>query len=991
MLESNKGAPKARMSRSMVLMASSIVLFWNATTIASEQRTDELDVVERSVADEQPSATSVITRAKDLIAEPNRSTSRFSSVEVTQIIADDLPPANTPVSTRARDLIAKPTPSALHFSNMEVTQVIVEDLPSAEEDLPPAEADRLGVEDLIIPVRFGTNFSTSSAGFDEIIGINAFVPLRQTAGEGVTFLEGDVEFIEGNTSFSLNLGHRAYDVDRNVVHGGYFGFDNRSTDDSTFHQLAAGYERFGENWEFRLNGYLPIGDRTNTIRDVNTDTGLQTSSGFEGNQLVLSAVREQQRIFHQENALGGLDFEFGTQLVDWNGGELMGYAGGYLLTGEDSSIGGQLRLLANLESNFNAGLALQHDGLFGTNVVFSISASWPNVRFDDNDEADFQEEFAIPIRLRDPITRRRNVAVNVVEDSEIVREETTEPLRNPEEEEDYRFIHVDLAGGSGTGSGSYENPFGAVEDAIALINSDADIYSDGNTIVYVDGENAPTATIPGFAIPDRVRVLSQGPEQIIAGMAFSNFPSLPTRLPFSTEQNFNVPADTPDTPNANGITVSLPDSDDGVFPTIAGGSNLDLVTLGNSTVLAGFQINGATQHGVAASEVDNVELRNNLITNSGGSGIFLDNVGGSAILFDNEINSSGDRGIYLQNSQSDRAIEAAIAGFDLANNRVGMEFSTIATVDAEFPEQIVTIGPSTSANTSIGTPGGTTLTNSILNSAEEGLIVQANGDDLFASSSQQVSISEITIDESGGEGVQLIADVGAHQQEFNLDSSTVTNSGGNGITIVNGAVPAGPTTHASAQEVVITNSAISNSGGNGIDVTLADAGAQELVVQNNQIINNAGDGIRSIAATASVQEWRTDDATGAAGISGNVISGNGGQAIVIEVTDVATLPILGIVNNDLSGNGVGPDIEFIAEAPGNGSVSACLIVNSNQAPMGIELTGPDPIFSGDSFTILIEDLPAQLADPNVSFFVDLGGFIIPGDSPFSEETGGCIQ
>ena len=924
----------------------------------------------------------------------------FTTAQVTAVDTPDTEESDTALTTA--QATAADTADIENTHNSELTSVhLTEDVASqpidvkvpiivqAEEVPPPAEAVSVSADDLRIPARYGVNASTSSNGFDEAIGIQAFVPISQEPGDSITFFEGDLEFQDGDPSFSLNLGYRGYNEGHDLIRGGYIGVDGRTTDESTFFQVATGYERIGRNWEFRINGYIPIGKRTNTIQNVDIDTGLQTSSGFQGNQLVLSAVQERQHILQEENALGGFDAEFGTQLDAWAGGELMGYIGGYLLSGEESSLGGQLRLAANFESNFNAGLSLQHDGLFGTSVAFSISVTWPNFRFHDDDDREFQETYEVLVRMRDPIARRRNVAINVIEESEIFFEETVEALRNPEEEEDYRFLHVDLAGGTGTGDGTYETPFGAVEDAIALVNSDTTTYSDGNTIIYVDGENASTTTIPGFTIPDRVRVLSQGPEQIIAGMPFPGFPSTPTRLPFSTEQNFNVASDAP---NANGITVSLPDSNDGVFPTIAGGTNSDLVVLGDNTILAGFQIDGAAQHGVTASEVDNVELRNNLITNSGSSGVFLDNVGGSAILFDNVITNSGDRGLFVQNNQSDHPIEITIAGFDLDNNRVGMEFSATATAGVEFPEQIITIGPSTSANTSVGTPSGTILTNSILNNTDEGLIALTDGNDLFASASQQLSASSITIDTSGSDGVQLLANVGAHQQEFTIDNSVITNSVGNGITIVNGAVPTGPTEHASAQEVVILNSEISNSRGNGIDVMLSDAGAQELVIQNNQIINNVGDGIRSLAQNVSVQEWRTNDTSGDAGINNNTISGNGGQAIVIELENLATLPILGIENNTLSDN-VGPDIE-VNTSEASSSPSSCLVIAGNVAPLGIQITGadPDPFFSGTPTpNVLVQDLASLIGAGVVFQYIDFFGNAILSTDPFENETNGCIQ
>ncbi|MDB9529487.1 hypothetical protein PN498_26085 [Oscillatoria sp. CS-180] len=857
----------------------------------------------------------------------------------------------------------------------------------AEEPQPAPDTVSVSAADLTIPSRFGVIADTGPNGFDDAVGLHAFVPLNQDPGENVTFLEGDIELRGGDPSFSLNLGHRGYDAEHDRIRGGYIGVDGRSTDENMFFQLAAGYERIQDDWEFRINGYLPVGDRTQTIRDVTVDSGFQTAQGFQSNQLVLSSARERQRILEQENALGGFDAEVGTQLTAWNGGELMGYVGGYLLSGEESSLGGQLRIAANFESNFNAGLALQHDGLFGTSLTLSVSAAWPNIRFQGEDEAEFQEENEVPIRLRDPIARRQNVAVNIIDDVETFSESTVAPLRNPEEEQDYRFIHVALSRGAGAGDGTYENPFGTVEDAIALVNSDPTTFSDGNTVIYVDGENAPGVTIPSFIIPERVRVLSQGPNQIIAGMPFPGFPSTPTRLPFSPEQNFNVAAEPV---NANGITVALPDANDGVFPTITGGTSPDLVTLGNRTILAGFQINGAPQHGVAGSQVDDVELRNNLIVSSGGSGIFFDNVGGSAILFDNVVDSAADRGILVQNSLTAHPIEVDIAGFDVSNSRVGMEFVATATAGAEFPSQIVSIGPSTSANTSVGTPNGTAPTSSILNSTGEGLVVQSSGNDLFATANQEVTVTATTINGSGADSVRLIAENGAHQQIFDFIGGVITNStGGNGITIRNGEFPSGTTRSATAQEITILDSEISSNAGNGIDIVLADAGAQELVIQGNQIVNNAGDGIHSVSQTVALQEWRTNNETGELGVSNNVISGNGGQAIVISLENLGLLPIVGIGNNDLSGNGIGPDIEITSTS--SAAPGACVILTTNVTPNGIRLTGPDPTLTSNIPGFLVQDLPSLLANPNVTLqAVDFFGTITASNAPFINETNRCI-
>ncbi|MGB7084837.1 MAG: right-handed parallel beta-helix repeat-containing protein [Phormidesmis sp.] len=965
---------KLSLPKSLFLLVSGAFLAWPGSAIATEQTIDAL-IAKGGSSVEDPLRTPAVllsqTTPISSVASAVWPSNSHSVVKPDQLF----------IHNRAESS-SKPVPVGLRPAQTSVAQGAVED------SMPPAEVSA-SAQELEIPARFGASVTTSSAGFDEILGVNAFVPLVQTEGEDITFLEGAVQLIEDEPSVSLSVGHRRYDPSDNVVRGGYIGMDSRATDGATFYQVAAGYEQMNEDVDFRVNGYLPIGDRTHTIQNIDTDTVIQSGSGFQGNQLVLSAVRERQRILQQENSLGGFDAEIGTELTRWDDGALRGYVGGYWLSGKESSLGGQLRLAADFASNFNAGLALQHDALFDTSVVFSISASFPGRGSGSRDAAD-QE---IPIHLADPITRRSSVAVNVIEESEMFVESDVAALQNPEEEADYRFIHVDLAQGAGAGAGTFESPFGTVESAIALINSDAATYSDGNTIVYVDGESAPTAAIPGFAIPERVRVLSQGPEQIIAGMPFPGFPTTATRLPFAAEQNFNVSGGDA---NATGVAVSLPESNDGVFPVITGGA-ADLVTLGESTVLAGFQIQNADNHGVTASEVNNVELRNNLIENAGGSGIFLDNVGGSAILLANQINNAADRGILVQNTQTARPLEIAIAGFELNNNRVGMEFLAQAS-SLESPIQSISVSPDAGINTSLGTPTGVPLANSIRNSTDEGIVIQATGDSLFRSATQEILLSGVRVESSGltsgAAGVRLLSEIGAHTQEFNMsDNSVITSGGGNGLEVISGRPVAsgGSIQSVGAQEIVVRDSTISSNAGNGIDVTFADSGAQELVIRGNQIINNTGDGIRSLAQNTAIQEWRTEAETGDAGISENIIRGNDGQAIVVELEDSAELPIFSAIDNDLSDNGAGPDIEITSTSAPDSNAAACLIIADNLAPLGIQLTGADPVLTGGMESVLVQDLLTLQNDLSVTFFaVDAMGDRTLSDAPFINEANRCI-
>ena len=710
--------------------------------------------------------------------------------------------------------------------------------------------------DLRVRARVGAGYSTASGGYPALGRFEAFVPLLQTIGEDLGFLEGKLLLnTDDTTAGGLLVGYRGYNDDADRIRGGYLGFDARGTEGNTFYQLSTGYESLGRDWDFRFNAYLPVGDRDNTLSDISTDTGVQTSTRFQGNLLLLERQRQRQRLFEQENALGGFDAEAGTRLTSWETGELKGFGGLYLYGAPnlDTYIGWRLRLAADITPNFNTGLALQGDGLFGTRLVFSVGATFPGVR----PAGPIPEADEIRARLGEPTVRMPEIAVHVTTESEIVNEQDSQPLQNPEEDQNYRFQHVVL--GRSGGDGTAEAPFGTVQEAL---NATA---GDGNDVVYV--RSTTDELIPSLTIPDRVQLLSAGPRQLLAGLPISNFAITPARLPFSSQINFD-----------QGIVVELPFSGNGNFPSIDG------VTLGNRTVLAGFRIENAIGNAIAANNVRNVELRNNTLTNPTERGIFLDDVGGSAILFDNRVSGAqgnapdSGQGIFIRNTTTLNSVEVAISGFQADSNRVGIELAALGSLaPPEAPNQTVIIGPSSTLNTSIGLSSGTAISNSASNNRDAGIRVTATN--------------------LGG-------------QEVNIQNVAVTNNGSDGLNII-GGIPAGILT--SFQELQLRNSTISNNAGAGINIEANESTTQEFNFDNNQIINNAGAGIVSVANDSALQEFVAKTEINSQGIGNNIITGNGGIGINLSTSNAETLLVEAFsnqLNNNASG---GNDIQVSAE------------------------------------------------------------------------------
>ena len=189
----------------------------------------------------------------------------------------------------------------------------------------------------------------------------------QTPGKSLTFIEGKMLW-DTNTSAlggNLLLGHRFINEAQNRVTGGYISYDSRNTGNATFNQLGLGLESLGENVDFRLNGYIPLGNSSDQLASA-----LPGTSTFKGNSLQLDRVRLFQ------DSLSGVDAEVGTKLTSWNNGALRGYIGTYYYTGEHTSgfVGVKGRLAGNW-NNLVAGVSLQNDSQFDTRLVFNIGAS----------------------------------------------------------------------------------------------------------------------------------------------------------------------------------------------------------------------------------------------------------------------------------------------------------------------------------------------------------------------------------------------------------------------------------------------------------------------------------------------------------------------------------------------------------------------------------------------------------------------------------------
>jgi parallel beta-helix repeat protein len=686
--------------------------------------------------------------------------------------------------------------------------------------------------DLKISPRFGIGYTTSGAGFDGFTRFDAFIPILQTPGSRLTFVEGRL-LLDNDTNFGGNLvlGHRFYSSSR--IFGGYLAYDSRDTGSSRFHQLGAGVESLGEIWDFRANAYLPIGDTRQQVGFSRSSSDpIFTDPVFAGNALLFPGQQEHLEFRQYEAALGGVDVEVGARIARLGTtGDLRGYGGVYYYdgSGSDGTFGWRTRLEARPSSTLRLGLSLQHDGIFGTNFVVSLGASFPGNR---NPE---------PIRrLGESVARQENILVDEQAESEISVEEFTLTATNPDTNAPYHFQHVKL--GATGGDGTFEQPFGEVRGALEATAA--------GEIVYVQTGSNPG--IPAFGIPDGVAVLSVAPPQTIDTVEFSR--------------------------------VELPLSGSGDFPEVRG-----TVTLGNETTLAGFAMTDVPGNGIQGAGIRDVTIRDNRVIRARERGINLENASGTIArnaianstlegirigafndtqqqitLAENTVTDSGNQGILLQST--DRAQQMV----NLQDNAIARSsFEGIFAQAFNNAQQTVTLESdriSESGNQGVRLQGTdsarqefTVQNTAIANSRLEGVLAEA-----FNSAQQQFNLEAAQITDSANQGIR-VEGFDTAQQNFVLGRSTVSNSGLEGIRTA--------AFNDSQQRFTLAENTIRDSQNQGILVQATDRGEQDFTLQGNAIASSGFEGVYIQGFNDSRQSFAIEETQ---------ISESGNQGIRIE-------------------------------------------------------------------------------------------------------------
>jgi hypothetical protein len=335
-----------------------------------------------------------------------------------------------------------------------------------------------------------------------------------------------------------------------------------------YSQLSPAFEVFSENYSFRANGYFVLNNDPET--KIEYDTTAQTNIFFQGNNVLADNL-----LLEEEHTvpLSGADIEFARHFIN-HASEV--FVGGYFLGGDfgQDAIGAKAGVRGFFTRDVAASLSVAHDDLFGTNVYGGLT--WFVGARGGLSRPNMARRLIVPVE--------RNEQVAVAESKDVT------PIAGPivltHEDDAIEIVHVDAAAAAG-GDGTFENPYNVLPPT-----EDADI-------VYVHANGVFVGQ--SYTVAEDQRLLGEG-----SGVVHH---------------------------------VDTDQLDEIVLPAGNGGANRPIIqaALGNAIVLGGgdsevsnMEIQGAgvTVNGIFADGVDGFDINRNVIANTVGNGIFLNNVRG---------------------------------------------------------------------------------------------------------------------------------------------------------------------------------------------------------------------------------------------------------------------------------------------------------------------------------------------------------------------------
>lgn len=755
--------------------------------------------------------------------------------------------------------------------------------------------------------------------------------------DGMSFIDGQVTMNdESNVGYNLGIGYRwmtlpifPFSPDAQKIAGVSLWSDGLSKGDGTFFpQIGGSLELLGEHLDLRANGYLPLGEETQT-RDF-FQTGVLT---YSGNNL----ATQLQGVADTSLTVGEIELAGRIANYDaWVFGGGYGFDGGAFNGG-----GGKVGLRGYATPDLMVSVAIANDNEFDTNTLVNLTWFIGRTRAENCPRGELSDRF------REPVIRNNYVAL---------QQSTVFAAGGPLLDADgtpFSIVHVDNTAAPG-GDGTFENPLNSLNTILA--------NSQTGDIVLAHG---------GSVFTGQSAVLQN--EQIFLGEGGNN--------PFTVTQfggrMFTLPetapgalaGPVPQINNSINAGVVLADNNTVRNLSFSGGVNAitsDLVNGSHNSTLRDLTIANTTGNAinlVAVAGADEYDVDNDDNTTE------TVNLLGTVVIDDVDFSGSGGNDIAVTGG-------SALAGTKIA------EVINITDVTSTGS----TAGPSIAISNTVNVTGSATnITNYSYNGGAAGLggilltdtgaaVVVTESDftggdgpavDINGSTGTVTVGSTNTIDDITNEAVRIVGNTAAVNIGAEIDTDAAISGGGVSVDANEGIVSFTGAITANNFDAVVLNNAMANvtfgtaadivHTGTGRAMVITDAGSNTTnttqVTVNGDITNSGGRAVEIDGGDGGITFAGVINDTGAgisivdrADVNTALTVFNGQTTLTTGANDALTLTnngaasVTSFTNLDITTTGAGRGIianngGTLNIAAGNGNTI------STQTGRAIDITG----------------------------------------------------
>jgi trimeric autotransporter adhesin len=705
-----------------------------------------------------------------------------------------------------------------------------------------------------------------------------------------------------NGKWAANVGIGLRTLWGNRAYGLNVYYDYRNTSRLNSNQIGAGLETLGEFFDFRINGYLPLGTKISGPYDA-------VFGNFSGNYMYISQK--------YQSAMKGANAEFGFHFGKSKSFDFYAAAGPYYFIGEKAPAtwGGRTRVSGTFKDILTLEISDSYDSTFHNKFQGQISLSFsfgPKSKVKEQGRT-CKVANALNDRMLQPVYRQEIIVIDKPRKNTVAIDPATGLP--------YFFVFVDNTSSS---NGTYESPYHSL--------AQAQNNSSPNNIIYVfPGDGTTKGMDSGIFLKANQKFWGSGVSHTIpTSEGTISIPTQSNISPVITNTNVDTEGNAITLASNNAISGFTITSalNDAIIGTNSQNLEVSFCTFENTTT---FAIE-AVFPGNASVSVTNNQFLNNvngiLLTLNGPS-----TVGCSENTFQGQTSVSS---FPLEIAANSNTFAAQIENNVFNGNTTGsirFGLTTVVSADISVQNNTITNNGTGSQGSGLGSsfvilPTGTTANcsialgdNAFSNNASNSFYVHTSG----AITNLGITASTNTMSSNGGSA--LVVSTSVDTLTLVATDNTLTQLGDNGISVI-GSTPL------QIANITINNNTITDIG-NGQNAIAITQGSSTLnfTVENNTINGCGGSGILCFA-----DEFTNMTANISSNTISNCLNTNGNAASGISLDTYLNLAST-VANNTLLGN-ADPGIALGALTSGNPAVCLTLTGNSSNTTPGYSLSNP---------------------------------------------------